>query len=289
MVSATTVATVLRSAGLGPAPRRIGPSWSAFLRAQAHSLLAGSDLHSALADGLDGVAEPRRPAQAGQAPLVEAEADDRGAPAGQRRLPSQPLVRSSRTARSLILPPTRAPSPLQPSHRSHARDGPGAIRPSYHQARRLASHHWRSCSTSTPTTHRMPREVPRSLVSLPDGADRRLQSANRVSLPHTRSWRLRQWVQRLRSVSISVISGSAFRSRCCRSTPTTRAATTPRRSPTTTSSRSSRCLYSLRRSACACRKTRFEGKRSRMAGGPLIPAVTHTTRDATRSAIHARA
>jgi putative transposase len=43
-VSATTVATVLRSAGLGPAPRRIGPSWSEFLRAQAHSLLAGSDL-----------------------------------------------------------------------------------------------------------------------------------------------------------------------------------------------------------------------------------------------------
>jgi len=97
MVSATTVATVLRSAGLAPAPRRIGPSWSEFLRAQAQSLLAGSDLRSALADGLDGVAaEPRRPAQAGQAPLVEAEADDRWAPAGQRRLPSRPLPRSSR-------------------------------------------------------------------------------------------------------------------------------------------------------------------------------------------------
>ena len=135
IVSATTVATVLRSAGLAPAPRRIGPSWSEFLRAQAQSLLAGSDLRSALADGLDGVAaEPRRPAQAGQAPLVEAEADDKCAPAGQRRLPSQPLPRSSRSARSLILPPTRAPSPLQRSHRSHARDGPGAIQPSYHQA-----------------------------------------------------------------------------------------------------------------------------------------------------------
>jgi hypothetical protein len=33
-VSATTVRTVLRRAGLGPAPRRIGPSWSEFLRAQ---------------------------------------------------------------------------------------------------------------------------------------------------------------------------------------------------------------------------------------------------------------
>jgi hypothetical protein len=27
-VSATTIATVLRNARLGPAPRRIGPSWS---------------------------------------------------------------------------------------------------------------------------------------------------------------------------------------------------------------------------------------------------------------------
>jgi len=34
-VSATTIATVLRSARLGPAPRRIGPSWSEFLRGSA--------------------------------------------------------------------------------------------------------------------------------------------------------------------------------------------------------------------------------------------------------------
>jgi putative transposase len=39
-VSATTVRTVLRRAGLGPAPRRIGPSWSEFLRAQAQGILA---------------------------------------------------------------------------------------------------------------------------------------------------------------------------------------------------------------------------------------------------------
>src|SRR5436190_3697190 len=38
-VSATTVATVLRVSGLGPAPRRIGPSWSEFLCAQAQSML----------------------------------------------------------------------------------------------------------------------------------------------------------------------------------------------------------------------------------------------------------
>jgi len=39
-VSATTIATLLRRAGLGPAPRRIGPTWSEFLRAQAFGLLA---------------------------------------------------------------------------------------------------------------------------------------------------------------------------------------------------------------------------------------------------------
>jgi hypothetical protein len=51
-VSATTVANVLRRAGLGPAPRRIGPSWSQFLRAQAESLVGGG-LDSGLADGLE--------------------------------------------------------------------------------------------------------------------------------------------------------------------------------------------------------------------------------------------
>ncbi len=35
MVSATTVRRILRGHRLGPAPRRSGPSWTAFLRAQA--------------------------------------------------------------------------------------------------------------------------------------------------------------------------------------------------------------------------------------------------------------
>src|SRR6266566_5129012 len=39
-VSATTIASLLRRAGLGPAPRRIGPSWAQFLRAEAYGLLA---------------------------------------------------------------------------------------------------------------------------------------------------------------------------------------------------------------------------------------------------------
>jgi hypothetical protein len=39
-VGATTIRALLRRHGLGPAPRRTGPSWSEFLRAQAHGILA---------------------------------------------------------------------------------------------------------------------------------------------------------------------------------------------------------------------------------------------------------
>ena len=39
-VGASTVRRVLRRAGLGPAPRRTGPTWSDLLRAQARGVLA---------------------------------------------------------------------------------------------------------------------------------------------------------------------------------------------------------------------------------------------------------
>jgi len=39
-VGATTIRDLLRREGLGPAPRRTGPSWSEFLRQQAHGILA---------------------------------------------------------------------------------------------------------------------------------------------------------------------------------------------------------------------------------------------------------
>ena len=39
-VSATSVRRILRRHHLGPAPRRTGPSWTAFLRAQARGMLA---------------------------------------------------------------------------------------------------------------------------------------------------------------------------------------------------------------------------------------------------------
>jgi hypothetical protein len=43
-VSATTVATVLRVSGLGPAPRRIGPSWSEFLARPSAQCMLGAGL-----------------------------------------------------------------------------------------------------------------------------------------------------------------------------------------------------------------------------------------------------
>jgi len=39
-IGATTIRMLLRSAGLGPAPRRCGPSWSEFLGAQARGIVA---------------------------------------------------------------------------------------------------------------------------------------------------------------------------------------------------------------------------------------------------------
>jgi transposase len=125
-VSATTIATALRSSGLGPAPRRIGPTWSEFLRAQAQSML-GSGLSSAVGDdALGGVAtEPSGSADVG--PDRQVEADKRSpADAAEPRLASHPLHLRSRSSlpRPRVLVATRGPSLLPPSHRSHARDGP---------------------------------------------------------------------------------------------------------------------------------------------------------------------
>ncbi len=49
-VSATTIANVLRRHGLGPAPRRIGPTWGEFLRAQALAILSAGASVSAQQD-----------------------------------------------------------------------------------------------------------------------------------------------------------------------------------------------------------------------------------------------
>ncbi len=39
-IGASTVWKILNAAGIDPAPRRAGPTWSQFLRAQAHGILA---------------------------------------------------------------------------------------------------------------------------------------------------------------------------------------------------------------------------------------------------------
>ena len=44
-VAASTVWTILKTAGLDPAPRRTGPTWRQFLTAQAHAILAVDFAH----------------------------------------------------------------------------------------------------------------------------------------------------------------------------------------------------------------------------------------------------
>jgi putative transposase len=44
-IGASTVWTILNAAGIDPAPRRAGPTWSQFLRAQAHGVLACDLFH----------------------------------------------------------------------------------------------------------------------------------------------------------------------------------------------------------------------------------------------------
>jgi len=187
-VSHTTIATVLRSSGLGPAPRRIGPTWSEFLRAQAHSMLGGG-----LRDSLDGdTLEPS--GWAADRETREVEANDKLTPtevAGPQ-LASQPLPVSSRQARprQSVLPATRGPSRLQLSHRSHARDGPRASRPLVPQPSALAQTAEAIAARIPRPRHRVgpPRQTPRILSTRSVGAtDRppfRVAEVNRVSLPH---------------------------------------------------------------------------------------------------------
>jgi hypothetical protein len=44
-VAAGTVGSILTKAGVGPAPRRSGPTWTQFLSARAKGILAGDFLH----------------------------------------------------------------------------------------------------------------------------------------------------------------------------------------------------------------------------------------------------
>jgi hypothetical protein len=50
-VAASTVWEILKNAGIDPAPRRPGPSWSQFLRSQAEAILACDFFTANLLDG----------------------------------------------------------------------------------------------------------------------------------------------------------------------------------------------------------------------------------------------
>jgi hypothetical protein len=44
-IAPSTVWVILKKAGIDPAPRRSGPAWGEFLRAQAEGILAGDFFH----------------------------------------------------------------------------------------------------------------------------------------------------------------------------------------------------------------------------------------------------
>ena len=123
-VSATTVATVLRRSGLGPAPRRIGPTWSEFLRAQAQSML-GAGLPAEPGGRLgDNPCERAAPAPEGEVCRVEADELSRSG-ADEARRPSRPSLGLPRSAVVTLRSPRDSRSaPLRSSRQWRARDGP---------------------------------------------------------------------------------------------------------------------------------------------------------------------
>jgi hypothetical protein len=113
-VSATTIATVLRRGGLGPAPRRVGPTWRQFLRLQAYGLLS-SESRSHEQDGLndlDRAPHQEAPARAGDDPPTTEGVGPLHDPSGRDGESASPVVAWPR--RTLTAVPSGA----------RARDGP---------------------------------------------------------------------------------------------------------------------------------------------------------------------
>jgi Homeodomain-like domain len=136
-VSATTVATVLRVSGLGPAPRRIGPSWSEFLRAQAQSML-GAGLLSGPGGGLErNVSARSAPTPDGAAGGVEAEelsTEELSTNRTEEPWSSWPVPGLTRLLAVAAVPSPcdSTAAPPRSSQHWHARDGPRTRRRSLH-------------------------------------------------------------------------------------------------------------------------------------------------------------
>jgi hypothetical protein len=160
-VSATTIATVLRVSRLGPAPRRIGPSWSEFLRAQAQSML-GAGLPSGPGRGLEGHASARStPTPAGKARNPEPEKLSSDATEEPWSWPVQGLPGPSAVA-ALPSPCDATAAPLRSSQQCHARDGPSTLT--------LVARTGRSSGLSKPSTCARPACGLHAHVGFP-GAD----------------------------------------------------------------------------------------------------------------------
>jgi homeodomain-containing protein len=146
-VSATTVASVLRVSGLGPAPRRIGPSWSEFLCAQAQSML-GAGLPSEPAGRLEGNMSARS-APTPEAATCGVEAEQLSTNTTEEPSPSWPVPGLPRLSAVAAVPSPcdSTATPLRSSQQWHARDGPKtrrrplhtrAVRPGMSKPRLLA-------------------------------------------------------------------------------------------------------------------------------------------------------
>jgi hypothetical protein len=114
-VSATTIATVLRQSGLGPAPRRIGPTWTQFLRSQAYGLLSPG-ARSEEDDGLEelvAVLERERLVPLSEGPATAGEP-----------IHAAPCVPNGWFSPSVGAFPQASATPVPPHAATRARDGP---------------------------------------------------------------------------------------------------------------------------------------------------------------------
>jgi len=112
-VSATTIATVLRQGGLGPAPRRIGPTWTQFLRLQAYGLLSPGAPYEEdeCLEELVGASQWERPVPLNDAPPIAAD----------------PLHAATSLPNGQLSPSVSTPhpqTPVPPHARTRARDRP---------------------------------------------------------------------------------------------------------------------------------------------------------------------